>query len=75
MQKIEDFITTLIYDYPLYTGGLILIFGVIGLLYKIYKNESFKMKDYSTSGWKGMINSYVFIILLIVLGASLIISN
>jgi len=75
MEKIEGFITSLIYVYPLYTGGLILIFGFIGIFYKIYKNQSFKMKDYSSAGWKGMINSYVFIILLIILGATLIFSN
>ena len=75
MQKIEDFITSLISEYPLYTGGLILIIGVIGILYKIYNKQSFRMKDYSAAGWKGMVNFWAFIILSIIIGATLIFSN
>ncbi|AFL81197.1 hypothetical protein Aeqsu_1717 [Aequorivita sublithincola DSM 14238] len=60
---------------PFYIGSLCLILGVSSLIYKISKKNSFKMKDYNVMSWKAMVNSWAFIIMLIVLGITLIFQN
>ncbi len=75
MKKLKEILSDLINTYPLYTGGALLLIGLLWFLYKIYKRESFKMNDYNVAGWKAMVNSWSVIILLIILGTTLIIRN
>jgi hypothetical protein len=65
-------LSELMTEYPFYIGSLCLILGVSFLIYKISKKKSFKMKDYNVMSWKAMVNSWAFIIMLIVLGLTLI---
>ncbi|PIV51177.1 MAG: hypothetical protein COS19_02160 [Flavobacteriaceae bacterium CG02_land_8_20_14_3_00_34_13] len=68
----KEILTEYLTEYPFYVGSLFLILGVSYLIYKIAKNESFKMKDYSAAGWSGLINSWVFALLLVIIGITLI---
>ncbi|MBB6682468.1 hypothetical protein H4O20_13540 [Aequorivita sp. 609] len=67
-EKLTQYLT----EYPFYVGSLFLILGISYLIYKIAKKESFKMKDHSAAGWKGLINSWAFAILLVIIGIALI---
>ncbi|GHA22967.1 hypothetical protein GCM10007103_00030 [Salinimicrobium marinum] len=67
-EKLTEYFT----EYPFYVGSLFLILGISYLIYKIAKRESFKMMDYSAAGWKGLINSWAFAILLVIIGIALI---
>lgn len=72
VDNIKEKILHLIESYPIYMGGLFLFVGIAYLLYKIYKRESFKMKDYDVMNWKAMVNSYAFIFMLIIAGLFLL---
>jgi hypothetical protein len=58
--------------YPFYSGFVSLLFGISYLVYKIYKKESFSMKDYNVAGWGALVNSWALILLFIIIGLFLI---
>lgn len=62
----------LISEYPFYVGNICIIIGILYFIYKIYKKESFSMKDYNVGGWSALVNSWVLILILIVAGLFLI---
>tara|TARA_R110002072_G_scaffold302065_1_gene483658 strand:- start:1742 stop:1960 length:219 start_codon:yes stop_codon:yes gene_type:complete len=66
--KLNELIT----EYPFYVGSFCLILGVVLLIYKISKEQSFRMKDYNVITWKLLVDTWVFILMLIMLGIALI---
>tara|TARA_R110002020_G_scaffold49796_9_gene141453 strand:- start:3929 stop:4147 length:219 start_codon:yes stop_codon:yes gene_type:complete len=62
-------------EYPFYIGSCCLILGVSLLIYKLGKKESFRMKDYNVITWKVLVNTWAFILMLIMLGIALIFSE
>ena len=72
MKSVQEKILYLIDSYPLFIGGLFLILGLVYLIYKIDKRESYRMKDYDVMNWKAMVNSYTLIFMLIIAGLFII---
>lgn len=62
-------------EYPFYVGSFCLILGVSLLIYKVGKKESFRMKDYNVITWKVLVDTWAFVIMLIMLGFALIFSE
>jgi len=62
-------------DDPFSKGVIILGLGIMGLVYKIYRKQRFKMSLYNTMEWKAFINSWALIIMLIISGFFLIIKS
>ena len=62
----------LISEYPFYSGSICLILGILYLIYKVYKKESFNMKGYNVAGWRAFVNSWALILILIIMGLFLI---
>ena len=59
-------------EYPFYIGSFCLLLGIGLLIYKIRKRESFRMKDYNVITWKVLVDTWAFILILIMLGLALI---
>ena len=62
-------------EYPFYFGSFCLILGVSLLIYKVSKKESFRMKDYNVITWKVLVDTWAFVLMLIMLGIALILSE
>ena len=65
-------ISNLISEYPFYTGVISLLIGIITLVYKIRKKESFNMNNYNVAGWNVLISSWALILLAFIFGMTLI---
>ncbi len=74
MDSFYNKLNEIIAEYPFYVGSFCLVLGVSLLIYKIGKNESFKMKDYNVIAWKVLVNTWAVILMLIILGVTLIFS-
>jgi hypothetical protein len=59
-------------EYPFYVGSFCLLLGIALLIYKIGKKESFRMKDYNVITWKVLVDTWAFVLMLIMLGLALI---
>jgi len=62
----------LMVEYPFYIGSFCLLLGIGLLIYKIGKRESFRMKDYNVITWKVLVDTWAFVLMLIMLGLALI---
>jgi len=60
-------------QYPIYSGVLMIVIGLLWFGFQLYRNQSFKMKDHGLGSWKEFVNTWVLIIFLIVWGLILII--
>ena len=59
-------------EYPFYVGSFCLLLGIGLLIYKIGKKESFRMKDYNVITWKVLVDTWAFVLMLMMLGLALI---
>jgi hypothetical protein len=59
-------------EYPLMSGISMIIIGIIWLLYRFRKTESYMMKDHGLASWKEMVNTWGVIVFLLVWGVILI---
>ena len=71
MRYINDFIA----ENPIISGIIYFLIALMILAWRIYKKDSFRMKDYSIFTWKALVNSWAVILMLLVGGYFLIIRN
>jgi hypothetical protein len=62
-------------DYPIATGIYLIILGILLLLYRLGKKDSFKMKDYNIFSWKVLVNTWAVIIIILMMGLFLLTRN
>lgn len=62
-------------EQPLLVACLSILISIILLIYRLRKNDTFRMKDYGLTEWRLMIRMWGLIVLLFMLGVYLITCN
>jgi hypothetical protein len=70
-----DYINGYISENPIISGIIYFLIAFMLLAWRIYKKDSFRMKDYSIFTWKSLVNSWGLIFMLVIGGIYLIIRN
>lgn len=60
---------------PIVSGLIFIAIGLIILLFRIDKNNSFKMKDYGLISWRLLVQTWGLIVMFILMGIIMILKN
>ncbi len=60
---------------PVMAGLIFIIIGLIFLLFRLGKNNSFKMKDHRYISWRLLVKTWGVIVMFILMGLIIIINN
>ncbi len=68
-------ISTIIDNYPVFSGAGFLLVAVILTAYQLKKNNSFKMSDYGVLSWRSLVITWGLIVMSLIYGIILIFRN
>jgi hypothetical protein len=71
----KKYLNDYISENPIISGMIFFLIAFMLLVWRIYKKDRFRMKDYSVLSWKTLVNSWALIIMLTIAGIFLIIRN
>ena len=74
----SDFKNGIVYfmeEYPIKTGIVFLCMGILLMNYQLKKNNSFKMSEFNTLEWKGLVFTWGVILMSFSFGLILIFKN
>lgn len=60
---------------PIISGLILIAIGFMVLLFRIDKNNSFKMKDYGLISWRLLVQTWGLIVMFILMGIIMIVKN
>lgn len=60
---------------PIISGIIFIVLGILIIMYRLEKQDTFKMKDYTMSTWGSLVYSWAIVIIMFMLGAYLIFKN
>ena len=82
MNPIKELITelkeTLVYymdNFPIRSGLIFILVGMLLLRYQLKKNNSFKMSEYGLFSWRVLVNMWAVILMSFIFGIILILRN
>ena len=70
-----DIFVNALEGYPIQSGLILIGLGVIALLFRLEKKNSFRMQDYSISEWRVLLSTWVLIFIMFMTGVVLILKN
>ncbi|MER3317578.1 MAG: hypothetical protein RIB79_04740 [Allomuricauda sp.] len=57
MDRIKDLLVSILNDYPMISGLVMIILGVFWWIYRLEKKESFGMKDHGLASWGELVST------------------
>lgn len=70
-----EFINEYVRENPIISGVIFFLIAIMLLAWRIYKKDTFRMKDYSIFTWKTLVSTWSVIFMLVIGGIFLIIRN
>tara|TARA_R110002074_G_scaffold96401_9_gene209496 strand:- start:3881 stop:4111 length:231 start_codon:yes stop_codon:yes gene_type:complete len=75
MQEIKNTLVSAFENYPVESGLLIMGIGIILVIFRLEKKNTFKMKDYGLIEWKLLVQTWGIAIMFILIAIILILKN